>query len=150
MQIQDVEIYRSDLEELIKRFATKTVSLVLAETIRSWAQANAYSVKGDPIAAAFPPNRTHSFIVAVRRAIDERSIRSVIDGLAVTGFATESELLESSPYQFLSHTVLHELAHIENGWGQEFEAECDRWAFSRLENRKCGLTSPTARSAPLR
>jgi hypothetical protein len=132
MQIPDVEIYRSELEALVERFATKTVSLVSAEGVRSWAIANAYSVKGDPISAAFPPNRSHSFVIAIRRAIDERSIRSVVDGLAVTGFAKECKRLEGGALQFLSHTVLHELAHIENEWGQEFEAKCDHWAFARL------------------
>ena len=148
MHIQDIEIYRSELEGLIKRFATKTVSLVSAETVSSWAKANAYSVRGDPIAAAFPPISNNSFIIAIRRVIDERSISSVIDALVVTGFATESEQLENSPYLFLSHTVLHELAHIENEWGQEFEAECDLWAFSRLEKENADSVSYTHLTLP--
>jgi hypothetical protein len=56
--------------------------------------------------------------------------RSVIAALEIRGFADEVAEIERSE-RFLTHLFLHELAHARDDTATE--AQCDEWAFSRLE-----------------
>jgi hypothetical protein len=58
-------------------------------------------------------------------------VASIIDRIEYGGFIRAREVLDS-PETFLCHLVLHELAHLENNWGQDQEGQCDAWAFEKL------------------
>lgn len=34
--------------------------------------------------------------------------------------------------KFLEYAVLHEIAHLKNGWGQARDIACDLWAFGQM------------------
>jgi len=38
-----------------------------------------------------------------------------------------------SGIEFLTHLVLHEIAHVRNRWGQDKETDCDIWAHFELK-----------------
>lgn len=65
------------------------------------------------------------------REMDENDTAGILGRLDFGGHSRERSLLVN-PKLFLRHTVLHELAHLENNWGQAYEDECDSWAFERL------------------
>jgi superfamily II DNA/RNA helicase len=55
---------------------------------------------------------------------------SVVAALEINGFADEVARLESAE-GFLTHLFLHELAHARDD--NASEAQCDEWAFARME-----------------
>ena len=131
MFITDAEEHRASLEAVLLRHASERVSLEIAEDVASWAVANHVAVEGTPLASAIPARNGLSRSIVVQRRMDMNDTAGVLGRLDFGGHSHERSLL-ISPELFLRHTVLHELAHLENSWGQEREDECDSWAFERL------------------
>lgn len=70
--------------------------------------------------------------VVMRDVISRDEIEGVLSLLDFQGYANEARGLRENPERFATHLFLHELAHLENNWGQEREMDCDDWAFERL------------------
>ena len=74
------------------------------------------------------PNR-----ILLRQRLTAQHIDDHLLALFFRGFRQTYDVLSNSR-AFLSHLVLHEVAHIKHDWKQDHEVECDEWAFSNLKN----------------
>jgi len=84
-------------------------------------------------AMALKDTSTDGWGIVFAPSISKAESNSIISGMEFRGFLEARKLLDT-PQKFVAHLALHELAHLENGWGQELEYECDRWAFERLDD----------------
>ena len=131
MEVTDAEFYRKDLESAIARHAERHVELIIVEDIESWAGTRIGDAKGNPPAMAITDDKSGAWAILLRRSIDANWVASVISRIEYGGLWQIRSIL-TSPELFLRHTVLHELAHLANGWGQDREDDCDGWALSKL------------------
>jgi hypothetical protein len=131
MRIKDSEIYRHILESEIRRHASRHFCLLIEEDLARWAAEREGDLKGNPPASSVVDGRTGVWGILLRRTFDEDWVASIIDRIEYGGFIRAREVLDS-PETFLCHLVLHELAHLENNWGQDQEGQCDAWAFEKL------------------
>jgi hypothetical protein len=131
MEIKNSETYRSSLEAEIVRHATRSVDLIIVEDIAEWARTRKGNAVGNPPAMAVTDGETGRWGILLRRSIEEDWVSSILARIEFGGFDGAQSLLDS-PEVFLRPLVLHELAHLENSWGQELEADCDAWAFEKL------------------
>lgn len=69
--------------------------------------------------------------ILLRQRINADWVQSILSRIEFGGFWKTRRVL-TTPEQFLEHLVLHELAHLENNWGQERESDCDAWAFEKM------------------
>jgi hypothetical protein len=132
MQIEDAESHRPALESELRKHARHPVDLLIVDDIADWAASRNGNSKGNPPAMAVTDGVTGAWAILLRRSIDSGWVASIIDRIEIGGFEQTRSVL-ASPETFLRHTVLHELAHLENRWGQDREEDCDRWAFARLD-----------------
>jgi hypothetical protein len=131
MEIADAELYRGLLEQELAENGTRPIDLMIVDDIAQWAEARTGNCHGNPPAMAVVDEASGCWGVLLRRSIDSAWVASIISRVECGGFLQARAVL-SSPEVFLRHTVLHELAHLENGWGQDREDDCDEWAFDRL------------------
>ena len=131
VDVTDSETYRGALEAEIRRHASRPVELVIVEDIAGWAASRKGNAKGNPPAISVVDGTTGQWGIVLRRSIDADWIGSILSRVELGGFPQTRAVL-NTPEIFLRHLVLHELAHLENGWGQEDEENCDAWAFERL------------------
>jgi hypothetical protein len=131
MQINDAASYETPLRELIALHSIAPVHLEFVDCVRSWCVGNGFVDPPDPVGMALRDRESGIGLILIRRSMDEDRTAGVLGRLSFAGHPDVEERL-SSEVAFLSHLVLHELAHLQNGWGQEDEDSCDDWAFERL------------------
>lgn len=132
MHIKNAEKFRSQLEALLVRQSTSPVDLLIVPNIAEWAAANqCLNAQGDPPAMAVRFSTGKGGIL-IRQVMNSAQVRSVIDRIAWAGRHPDAYTILCTEVVFLSHLVLHELAHLTNDWGQDREDDCDDWAFARL------------------
>ena len=134
MEVDDAEKYRVMLESALRSHASRSVELSIVDDIGDWAASRNGNATGNPPAMAVTDCGTGAWAILLRRSIDSSWVSSILSRIEVGGFHETRSIL-ASPEDFLRHTVLHELAHLENGWGQDHEEACDGWAFERLNAR---------------
>ena len=132
MEIPSVTAYCSDLDALVAKHATQPTMIVLIDDIERWVAANHLKVAGNPVGTCFETQGQVPRRIVIRDAISEERVNGILGRLDFRGYWEETRTLRGDPAEFLRHLVLHELAHLENNWGQEREDDCDVWAFSRL------------------
>jgi hypothetical protein len=130
----DAESHRSALEALLKREALRPVDLLIEASVAEWVKSHGGADPSDPVAMAVTDDETGRWGIVLRRNIEESAIGNVLDRIEFVGGFTQCRALLDTPEKFLKHTILHELAHLANSWGQERENDCDGWAFERLGN----------------
>jgi len=123
---------RDILEDILQRHSSLPVALLMVPDVAQWALEVNIAVTGNPIATAIPRTEEFSARIVVKAEISKDEAESVLGLLELCGYADEVRSLRLDPERFTMHLVLHELAHIENEWGQERELDCDKWAFARL------------------
>lgn len=131
MEVPDVEQYRPLLEATLAQHAQQPVALIVVPDIAEWSEAHCPNAKGNPSAMAVTDLRTNAWCILVRRQIAAGQVKSVVDRIGWGRIGSVEHSL-ASPERFLQHLVLHELAHLANGWDQSREDDCDDWAFERL------------------
>ncbi len=131
MEITNAEEYRESLAVLLRRQANQPLELLVVDDIAEWCAARQEEGRGNPIAMAVVDGQTGLWGILLRRRINANQIASVLSRIEYGGFERTHEIL-NVPTKFLEHTVLHELAHLQNGWNQDREDDCDRWAFERM------------------
>jgi len=132
VHIDDVEAYRSVLEDELARHAAQSVELLIVDDIAEWASSRTISnYRGNPPAMSVTDGATGQWGILIRRSIRADRVASILDRIECGGFLQTRSVL-NSPQALLRQTVLHELAHLQNGWSQEREEDCDGWAFDRL------------------
>ena len=132
MEITNAEEYRESLDALLRRQANQPVELLVVDDITEWCAARQGNGSGNPVAMAVVDGQTGRWGILLRRRIGADQIASVLSRIEYGGFERTHETL-NPPTKFLEHTVLHELAHLQNRWNQDKEEDCDRWAFERME-----------------
>lgn len=135
MEIADTEAYRTILEIEIRKHASRMVELRIVEDIAQWETSRGGNPRRNPSAMAITEGPSSDWVILLRRSISRNSVASILDRVEFGGFPEARSLL-TSPETFLRHTVLHELAHLENPWGQDREEACDEWAFAKLDTSR--------------
>lgn len=131
MVILDSEIYRDLLEATLHEHGSCPVDLLIVDEIADWAKTRQCNEKSSPPAMAIVDNITGRRGILLRRSLDSEWIASILSRIELSGFQSTAVVL-NSPEMFLKHLLLHELAHLENGWKQERESDCDAWAYQKL------------------
>jgi hypothetical protein len=131
IEIADAERYRPVLESVLRRHARQPIDLLIVEDGSSWASSRKGNAKSNPPAMAVVDPTSGRWGIVLRRTIDAGWVASILSQIEAGANPGARELL-STPDKFASPLVLHELAHLENGWAQEHEDDCDAWAFDRM------------------
>jgi hypothetical protein len=131
IDIADAEHFRPMLEAELKAHARQPVDLVVVDDVAEWASSRKGNATGNPPAMAIADPSSGRWGIVLRRTIDAPWVASILDRIEVGANCKAREVL-STPQLFARHLVLHELAHLENEWGQERENDCDAWAFERM------------------
>ena len=78
---------RELLESVLRKNSTSPVALKIVEDIAAWAAESHVKVNGNPIATAVPARLGHPWTVALRCAIDEGEISSVLSRFDFCGLS---------------------------------------------------------------
>lgn len=132
MNIVSTEAYRELLERVAACNSDETVEVVFVEDVADWCAQRCIENWGNPAAVSIRGRRTDSGRIVIRREIDADWIDGIKARMLLGGFWIEVDDLDT-PEKFLTHLLLHELAHLVNDWGQDREDDCDAWAFDRME-----------------
>lgn len=132
MKIENTEKYRSILELEINRQTNHSVDLLIVPDIKEWSHNRCSNAKGNPIAMAVIDTDSGGWGILLRTSIDAEKISSILNRISFNG-RHNAQLELNTPELFLRHTILHELAHLINNWGQQKEDDCDTWAFNKLK-----------------
>jgi len=135
MEIADARLYADGMRQQIKRFATLTIQLEIVDDVRQWCLENETAgCIGNPVGIAIGCTGGYlDGLILVRQKIDASLVRGVTSRIMIPS----AQSLLATPQAWLDFLVLHELAHLENKWGQEREDDCDSWAMERfLAGRK--------------
>ena len=114
MEIVDAEKYRVMLESELRSHASQSVELLIVEDIADWVASRNGNAKGNPPAMAVTDGATGGWAILSRRSIDSAWIASILSRIEFGGFHQTRSIL-ALPETLLRHTVLHQLAHLENG-----------------------------------
>jgi hypothetical protein len=133
VEIADAERFRTMLEAELRRHGRQPVELVIVDDVAAWASSRQRNGKGNPPAMAITDTASGAWGIVLRRRIDADWVSSIIGRIEFGSNTNVREEL-STAEQFARHLILHELAHLENNWGQERENDCDSWAFDRMRN----------------
>ena len=77
-------------------------------------------------------------LIQLPERITGREIDDSLIALAVRGLETgNSRLMRhadeiETPIEYLTHLVLHEVAHIKHDWDQDHETDCDLWVYEQM------------------
>jgi hypothetical protein len=128
--IERVGDYRKRLEKIISENAPEQVDLMVVESVRKWCEERGGINPPDPLGMAIRCVETGRAGILLRASMSAGDIQSTIDRIE---FGPSCDLAPrlNSPFIYLAHLVLHELAHLR-GLEQEREDDCDQWAFDRL------------------
>ena len=129
--IDNLESMRPDLEALLAEHASEPVTLLIVPSVGDWAKDKVAGFTCDPAGLALRAHGTSAATIVVRHKITEEQADSIVGRTLLGGHPQAFHRL-GTPEQFARHLILHELAHLENNWGQDREDECDTWAFDRL------------------
>lgn len=126
-EVCDSENYRGALERVIDKHTREPAQLLIIDEVAD----GRTGMCNTPIAMAMKDGQTNAWRILLKRRIDSDRIERVVGLLEVRGFL-KARILLDTPERFLEHVVLHELAHLNNDWGQDRDADCDEWAFDKL------------------
>lgn len=135
LEIRDSEDHRSTLEGVIREHGRERAELLIVDDVAKWQASREAPISSNPIATAVKDGQTGAWGILLRRRIDSGRVESVLGIMEIRGFL-KARLLLDTPERFLEHAVLHELAHLNNGWGQDRDADCDEWAFEKMSQKK--------------
>ena len=128
MNIPDSDAYRTVLEQQVQVHASRPVTLIIVDDIADWAALGKRKIVGNPAATSGKDLETGAWEIVLRRSYDANQVAGILSRIIVI----EALRTLSTPDRFLRHLVLHELAHLENEWGQDREDDCDKWAYEKL------------------
>jgi hypothetical protein len=133
LAIRDIEELRSELDLLLAEHASEPVELRIVPDIAAWAAERQGNLNphANPVGLAVRDGTTNAAVILLRREISEVRANAIVQRVLLGGHSLVTERL-NSPGALAKHLVLHELAHLENNWGQEHEDACDAWAFERM------------------
>ena len=117
MRIASVEPHRPHLEAIIAAHADEPVDLFIVESIPAWCKERGGIDPPDPLGMAIRCAETKRAGILIRREMSEDAIQGTLDRLMLGNHGDFPEKVDSSEL-YLSHLVLHELAHLINSWGE--------------------------------
>lgn len=131
LAIRNMEELRPELESLVNQYASGSVELLIVPDIAEWASERSGDLRGNPVAFAVRDSKTNGAAILLRQQITEDRAESVVLRIILGSHLSVRKRIDT-PTALARHLVLHELAHLVNNWGQEYEDKCDAWAFERL------------------
>lgn len=131
VEIADTERFRPMLEDELRRCGRQPVELLIVDDVAGWASSRPGNANGNPAAMAITDAVSGAWGIVLRRRIDAEWVAGIISRIEA-GANPEAREELSTAELFAKHLVLHELAHLENRWGQDRENDCDSWAFDRM------------------
>ena len=134
LEVRDSGDHRRTLERVIREHGWEHAELLIVDDVAEWQASRGTRMPSNPIAMAVKDGQTGAWGILLRRRIDSRRVESVLGMMEVRGFLKARILLDTTE-RFLEHTVLHELAHLNNGWGHDRDADCDEWAFEKMRGQ---------------
>ena len=132
MHVASSSTHRERLQSLLRSNTEKPVRLLFVDDIAEWGVKTGAQVKGNPNATALVDRESSEWLIVVREVLSEDQVASNINAMDIFEDHGECIALLNTPERFLEHTVLHELAHLVLGVGNELESHCNAWAFQRL------------------
>jgi len=131
VEIADAERFRLMLEAELRRHSRQPVELLIVDDVAGWASSRRGNANGNPPAMAITDGASGAWGIVLRRQIDAEWVAGIISRIEAGANTGAREKLSTAEL-FARHLVLHELAHLENSWGQDRENDCDSWAFDRM------------------
>lgn len=131
----NVSQYRMLAQNIVDHYIDGIVEIV--PDVASWCEGNAIEGPREgegisPIAMCVYGSSGEPARILLQEHIDSVRISSQVDALSLRGFDDASVAGLHDDAMFVKHLVLHEIAHVKNGWGQDKEVACDEWAFREL------------------
>lgn len=131
VMIVHTQRHNEHVVHIINKYVDKTFEVKFVDDIRKWANHNNIELPGcspfTPAACAW--DKTFNRLIFV---IAEEAHNDAITGRASNKFHSEVKLLKTER-DLVAFLILHELAHVIHGWGQDKEDECDMWAFEQMK-----------------
>jgi hypothetical protein len=133
LEVRDSEDHRRTLETVIRQHGRERAELVIVDDIAEWCVTHSVPMLGNPPPAmAVVEQPSGRWMILLRRRIDSDGVQDVLfSTLTSRGFLKAGIWLDTTE-RFLEHLVLHELAHLNNNWGQDRDPDCDAWAFEKM------------------
>ena len=119
--------HRDFIEELVSKYIDARVKFVKSK-----------NDIGGKLGQSLWGSATEKPIIQLPEQISGQEIHDSLMTLAVRGQITGNPKLIShadeinSPFEYLKHLVLHEVAHIKNDWHQDRETDCDLWVYDQM------------------
>lgn len=126
----DTEKYRPLLEILIEKHSNQPIDVIITD-ISTWCRDRGKEVDPFRAAMAIRDGQSRKAGILIAKRITSEMIATVKTCIELNGFKAEVEALKTEQ-DFLTHTILHEIAHLLNNWTQQEESLCDRWAFTKM------------------
>ncbi|MGR3178526.1 MAG: hypothetical protein ACUZ8E_10760 [Candidatus Anammoxibacter sp.] len=118
------------------RFPLENIETVLS--IQKWCEGKGIDENNPFLTGKCLKNsETGKYKILLAAEITAEMQNSVIGAMSLRGYGEEINLL-NEPSLFITHLLLHEIAHaINEKWS---ESECDSWAFKELEKFQSNST----------
>jgi len=123
-----IQSYKNKLRKLIAIYNFPLQDILFLPNIQEWCEE--YKIhENNPfrIAKILKNNETQQFLILISNYITDDMIDSVKSRMFEMEVQTKAL---KTKFDFLKHTILHELCHALN---ENFsEEECDKWAFQQM------------------
>ena len=130
----DLADKRKELMKLIGYYVSDC-RLEITDDIEQWCEKNHLNIPDNVVFTNRIAVAVHSDnckVILLKRNVSCGEMISIITLLCIRSFNEDVESLLQNPWDFVRHTVLHEIAHLINNWNQSREGDCDKWAFDQL------------------
>jgi hypothetical protein len=129
MHIHDAQVYAEFLDRVVCKHSLEPVSIEFVDDVADWCAGRGVLCPDGPGGAAgmaIRADQTGAVVILIRRCIDANYVAGIKGRMLAGGFDAWARKLDT-PESFLTHLVLHELAHLV----PRTEDECDAWAFHK-------------------
>ncbi|MBZ0157146.1 MAG: hypothetical protein K8I29_13150 [Alphaproteobacteria bacterium] len=135
--------HRIFIDASIAEFSRGPIVLII-DNVPEWCRRhNIEEYNPSQTARAFRVQQTGKGVILLASLITPAMRRSVEIFIEQSGYSEEVKALRKDR-DFLKHLVLHEIAHLNYGWGEGEESLCDEWAFAMM-----GIPRQSARGCPV-
>jgi hypothetical protein len=123
--------YLHDLNTLVSKYEFPLENIEVVPNIQEWCKTKGL-VEDNPfrIGKCLKNRTTEKYKILLVSEITDDMQSSVLGGMLLSHDEDETDILLDPKY-FVTHLLLHEIAHARNGSWTEYE--CDKWAFNEIK-----------------